>query len=83
MLQVRSLSWKSEVYQEDHHTTSPLPHSIFTIIADVDATLADHHLTLHELRAILRMVIIRTSWRSRGYAVCPVSTYMKYLEFEC
>lgn len=77
-----SLSWKSEMFQEDHNETSPLPHAICTIVASVDATVADQDLTLHEMRAIMRMIAIRARGSFRKHPICPVSAHIRYLKLK-
>lgn len=76
MYEIMTLNWKSETFQQDHNETSPLPHTIYTIVANVDATLADQDLTLHEIRAIMGMVAIRTRGLCGKYAIFPVSAYI-------
>ncbi|KAJ5667887.1 uncharacterized protein N7477_006457 [Penicillium maclennaniae] len=71
MLEAMPLDWKSALFLEAHDETSPLPHAICTISADVDATLADQNLTLHEMRAIMRMIIIRARGPRRKYPIYP------------
>lgn len=78
MYEARRLDWKSEIFAQDHHKTSPLPHAICTIVANVDATLADQNLTLHEMRVIMRMIVIRARGPRRKYPIYPVSTYIIY-----
>jgi hypothetical protein len=55
---------------------------ICTIIAPVDATLADQNLTLHEVRAIMQMIGLRTRGPRRKYPIYPVSAYMIYCWIE-
>jgi hypothetical protein len=68
--------WKAELFVEDHNKTSPLPHALCTIIAAVDATSADQGLTLHEMRAIMRMIAIRACGSRRNWPIYPVSAYI-------
>jgi hypothetical protein len=64
--------WKGEMCLQDN---SLLPHMMCTITADVDATLADQDLTLHEMRAIIRMIDIRASGSRRNWRLYPVSAF--------
>jgi len=78
MFETNQLRWKSELFVQDHDKTSPLPHAICTTIADVDATLADQNLTLHEMRAIMRMIVCRAHGARRKWPIYPVSAYIIY-----
>ncbi|KAJ5140868.1 hypothetical protein N7448_004276 [Penicillium atrosanguineum] len=71
ILEAMPLDWKSALFLEAHDETSPLPYAICTISADVDATLADQDLTLHEMRAIMRMILIRARGPRRKYPIYP------------
>ncbi|KAJ5310780.1 uncharacterized protein N7443_003241 [Penicillium atrosanguineum] len=71
ILEAMPLDWKSALFLEAHDETSPLPHAICTISADVDATLADQNLTLHEMRAIMRMILIRARGPRRKNPIYP------------
>lgn len=73
MFETGRLLWKSEIFQQDDNKTSPLPHAICTILAEVDGTLADQDLTIHEMRAIMRMIVRRTRGSRRKWPVYPVS----------
>ncbi|KAJ5514621.1 hypothetical protein N7463_004173 [Penicillium fimorum] len=64
---------------EDSNEGSPVPHAIMTTVAHVPANHADQSLTIHEVRAIMNMMIIRTSNRPfRKYPIHPllVLSYM-------
>jgi hypothetical protein len=66
--------WRIESLLEDSDESSPIPHAIMETIAHVPANHADQSLTLHEIRAIVNMMLIRTSQRPfRKYAIHPVS----------
>ncbi|KAJ5118077.1 hypothetical protein N7526_011100 [Penicillium atrosanguineum] len=71
ILEAMPLDWKSALFLEAHDETSPLPYAICTISADVDATLADQNLTLHEMRAIMRMILIRARGPRQKYPIYP------------
>jgi hypothetical protein len=72
MLGTGRLYWKCEISRQ---ARSPLPHLMCTITADVDATLADQDLTLHEMRAIIRMIAIRARGPRRNWRIYPVSAF--------
>ncbi|KAJ5789583.1 uncharacterized protein N7518_006594 [Penicillium psychrosexuale] len=64
---------------EDGDENFPMPHAIMENIAHVPANHADQCLTLHEVRAIVNMMLIRTSHRPfRKYPIHPllVLSYM-------
>ena len=73
MFETGRLDWKAEIFRQDHEETSPLPHAICSILAEVDGTLADQDLTIHEMRAIMRMIMRRTRGSRRKWPVYPVS----------
>ncbi|KAJ5534695.1 hypothetical protein N7527_000949 [Penicillium freii] len=73
------LHWQIESLLEDSDESSPVPHAIMETIAHVPANHADQSLTLHEVRAIVNMMLIRTSQRPfRKYPIHPllVLSYM-------
>ncbi|KAJ5406706.1 hypothetical protein N7465_007990 [Penicillium sp. CMV-2018d] len=73
------LHWQIESLLEDSDESSPVPHAIMETIARVPANHADQSLTLHEVRAIVNMMLIRTSQRLfRKYPIHPllVLSYM-------
>lgn len=67
------INWKHELFLEDRDQTSPLPHASCFITAAVDATLADQDLTIHEMRAIMRLLLIRSHGPRRKWPIYPVS----------
>lgn len=57
-----------------------MPHAILSTIAHVPANYADQNLTLHEVRAIVNVMLIRTSHRPfSSHPVHPVSKVVLYL----
>lgn len=85
MYEAWPLDWKEEMFTEEHHETSPLPHAICNIVARVDATVVDQHLTLHEMRTIMRMIVfIRAcGTRRRKHPIYPVSARTRYPLISC
>jgi hypothetical protein len=72
--------WQCEYFVEDINRVSPLPHAICTIRADVDGTISDQNLTLHEMRAISRMIAEGSrGYHRRKYPTWPVSSNTIYL----
>lgn len=66
--------WRIQTLLDDSKENAPLPHAIIDTIAHVPANHADQSLTLHEVRAIVNVMLIRTSHRPfRGYSIHPVS----------
>ncbi|CAG8092803.1 unnamed protein product [Penicillium salamii] len=66
-------SWQMKQLLDNSHENPPLPHAIMATIAHVPANFEPQSLTLHELRAIVNMLIIRTSHRPfRNYSVHPL-----------
>ena len=60
---------------EDGDEKFPMPHVIMENIAHVPAIHADQCLTLPEVRAIVNMMLIRTSHKPfRKYPIHPVSS---------
>ncbi|KOS41039.1 hypothetical protein ACN38_g8112 [Penicillium nordicum] len=71
--------WRIQTLLDDSKENAPLPHAIIDTIAHVPANHADQSLTLHEVRAIVNVMLIRTSHRPfRGYSIHPllVLSYM-------
>lgn len=79
MFQRHPCYWQHEYFHKGHDRVSPPQHAICTIRADVDGTISDQDLTLHEMRAISRMIASgsRVSHR-RKYPICPVSCHTIY-----
>ncbi|KAJ6115766.1 polyketide synthase [Penicillium sp. IBT 18751x] len=73
MHEATPLDWKSPLFLEALDGISPLPYAICIISADVDATLADQNLTLHEMRAIMRMIYSRARGPRRN---CPIYPFL-------
>lgn len=68
------LCWRIQTLFHDSEENAPLPHAIIDTVAHVPANHADQSLTLHEVRAIVNMMLIRTSHRPfRRYSNYPVS----------
>jgi hypothetical protein len=60
---------------EDDNESSPVPHAILQIVSHVPANRADQSLTIHEVRAIVNTMLIRTSnGPFRSYPIHPVSS---------
>ncbi|KAJ6003142.1 hypothetical protein N7451_005689 [Penicillium sp. IBT 35674x] len=57
------LSWRIHDTFEDCDESLPNPHAIITLTSDVPANNAKHCLTLHEMQAILGIMVVRTSHR--------------------
>ncbi|CAG8058855.1 unnamed protein product [Penicillium salamii] len=66
-------SWQMKQFLDNSHENPPLPHAIMATIAHVPANFEPQSLTLHEMRAIVNMLVIRTSHRPfRDYPVHPL-----------
>ncbi|KAJ5594921.1 uncharacterized protein N7459_001129 [Penicillium hispanicum] len=65
--------WEIKCFLEDNDEISPMPHAILSTVAHVPANYADQNLTLHEIRAIVNVMLIRTSHRPfSSHPVHPV-----------
>ncbi|KAJ5556389.1 hypothetical protein N7494_000304, partial [Penicillium frequentans] len=57
------VDWRIHNIFEDCNESLPNPHAIITLTSDVPANNAKHCLTLHEMQAILGIMVIRTLHR--------------------
>ncbi|KAJ5284001.1 hypothetical protein N7505_001981 [Penicillium chrysogenum] len=73
------LCWRIQTLFHDSEENAPLPHAIIDTVAHVPANHADQSLTLHEVRAIVNMMLIRTSHRPfRRYSIHPLLAHILY-----
>lgn len=78
MRQGGPVDWKHYIFSEEQDYTCPLPHAFCTIEARVDGTLSDQNITIHEMRAIMRMIKIRPRGSRRQHSIYPVSVYSPF-----
>ncbi|KAJ5584204.1 uncharacterized protein N7459_004004 [Penicillium hispanicum] len=57
------MRWRVKDFLENTDKTSPSPHAIIALVAHVPANHATQSLTLHEIRAIVNILLIRISHR--------------------
>lgn len=68
------VDWRIHNIFEDCNESLPNPHAIITLTSDVPANNAKHCLTLHEMQAILGIMVIRTIHRPfSSHPLHPVS----------
>ncbi|KAJ6103815.1 hypothetical protein N7486_004037 [Penicillium sp. IBT 16267x] len=79
------VNWRIHHTFEDCNKSLPNPHAIIILTSDVPANNAKHCLTLHEMQAILGIMVIRTSHRPfRSHPLHPaLLTYTFSIALGC